>query len=120
MIFEGLNSKIFVLLIKRLNDLWWELRNNLQGLDPAVAPRSVDNLDPLAKYHVAGDVPYIRYFVSFVTQFQFYEALCKKAGEYDPKVSGIFFSEFLRETLILYFFHNPFVLVGIRVFQLSG
>merc|ERR1712038_1348606 len=69
----------------RLNDLWWELRNNLQGLDPAVAPRSVDNLDPLAKYHVAGDVPYIRYFVSFVTQFQFYEALCKKAGEYDPK-----------------------------------
>jgi len=69
----------------KLNDLWWELRNNLQGLDPAVAPRSVDNLDPLAKYHVAGDVPYIRYFVSFVTQFQFYEALCKKAGEYDPK-----------------------------------
>ena len=97
MIFEGLNSKDLVLLINRLNDLWWELRNNLQGLDPAVAPRSVDNLDPLAKYHVAGDVPYIRYFVSFVTQFQFYEALCKKAGEYDPKVSRNLYQFFLRK-----------------------
>jgi len=67
-----------------LNNLWWQLRNDLQGLDPAV-PREDQNLDPLAKYHVPADTPYIRYYVSFISQFQFYEALCKKAGEYDPK-----------------------------------
>jgi len=25
-----------------------------------------------------------RYFVSYIVQFQFYEALCKEAGQYDP------------------------------------
>ena len=43
----------------RLNNLWWQLRNDLQGLDPAV-PREDQNLDPLAKYHVPADTPYIR------------------------------------------------------------
>jgi len=69
---------------QELNNFWWQLRNNLQGLEPPV-PRADDNLDPLAKYHVPADTPYIRYFVSFISQFQFYEALCKKSGEYDPQ-----------------------------------
>jgi len=69
---------------QELNNFWWQLRNNLQGLDPAVN-RTDDNMDPLAKYHVPGDVPYIRYFFSYISQFQFYEALCKKSGEYNPK-----------------------------------
>jgi len=67
-----------------LNDMWWQLRNNLQGVDPPVA-RVAENLDPLGKFHVPGDTPYIRYYFSFIAQFQFYEALCKKSGEYDPK-----------------------------------
>ena len=62
--------------ISRLNEAWWKLRGDLQGLEPPVA-RTQENMDPLAKYHVPADVPYIRYFVSFVAQFQFYEALCK-------------------------------------------
>jgi len=69
---------------QELNNFWWQLRNNLQGLDPPVA-RTDDNMDPLAKYHVPGDVPYIRYFFSYISQFQFYEALCKESGEYNPK-----------------------------------
>jgi len=66
----------------KLNEDWWRLRRELQGLEPPVERSEADNLDPLAKYHVAADVPYIRYFFSFISQFQFYEALCKKAGEY--------------------------------------
>ena len=69
--------------VRRLNQEWWRLRKEFQGIEPPVE-RSSDNLDPLAKYHVPANVPYIRYFVSYVIQFQFYEALCKRAGEYDP------------------------------------
>ena len=38
---------------------WWELRCKLQGIYPPVS-RSSDDFDPGAKYHVAGNVAYIR------------------------------------------------------------
>ena len=41
-------------------------------------------MDACAKYHVAGDVPYIRYFVSHILQFQFYREMCLEAKQYDP------------------------------------
>ncbi|KAK9502105.1 hypothetical protein O3M35_012698 [Rhynocoris fuscipes] len=63
---------------------WWKLREMYQGLEPPV-DRSEDDFDAGAKYHVVADVPYIRYFVSFIIQFQFHRALCEKAGEFDPK-----------------------------------
>ncbi|KAF6209873.1 hypothetical protein GE061_015626 [Apolygus lucorum] len=63
---------------------WWKLREKYQGLEPPV-DRTENDFDPAAKYHVVGDVPYVRYFVSFVIQFQFYKALCVEAGQYDPK-----------------------------------
>ena len=28
---------------------------------------------------------HFRYFVSFIVQFQFYEALCKNSSQFDPK-----------------------------------
>nr|ATU82846.1 secreted Angiotensin-converting enzyme-like protein [Pristhesancus plagipennis] len=62
---------------------WWKLREKYQGLEPPV-DRSEDDFDAGAKYHVVADVPYIRYFVSFIIQFQFHRALCEKAGEFDP------------------------------------
>ncbi|XP_064087199.1 angiotensin-converting enzyme-like [Macrobrachium nipponense] len=65
------------------NCAWWDLRYKLQGLKPPVI-RSEYDFDPGAKYHIPANVPYIRYFVSFVVQFQFHKALCMKAGEYDP------------------------------------
>ncbi|XP_054261110.1 angiotensin-converting enzyme-like isoform X2 [Macrosteles quadrilineatus] len=65
------------------NCRYWQLRQELQGIVPPV-DRSKEDFDAGAKYHVIADVPYIRYFVSFVIQFQFHEALCIKAGQYDP------------------------------------
>ncbi|MCA9621103.1 MAG: M2 family metallopeptidase, partial [Myxococcales bacterium] len=40
--------------------------------------------DPGAKYHVPANVPYIRYFLAFIYQFQFQRALCKAAGHEGP------------------------------------
>ena len=56
---------------------------NLKGLVSPVE-RSAEDFDPAAKFHLSNNVPYIRYFVSFVIQFQFYEKMCKVAGQYDP------------------------------------
>ncbi|CAH1187235.1 unnamed protein product [Phyllotreta striolata] len=65
------------------NCKWWELREKYQGLEPPV-DRSEEDFDPAAKYHIIADVPYLRYFISFVVQFQFHRALCEKAGQYEP------------------------------------
>src|SRR6202008_2291970 len=40
--------------------------------------------DPGAKYHVAGNGPYARYFLGTILQFQFHRALCKEAGYSGP------------------------------------
>ncbi|KAG5891815.1 hypothetical protein JTB14_027777 [Gonioctena quinquepunctata] len=65
------------------NCKWWELREKYQGVEPPV-DRSEEDFDPAAKYHIISDVPYLRYFISHVIQFQFHRALCEKAGEYEP------------------------------------
>ncbi|XP_077290224.1 angiotensin-converting enzyme-like isoform X2 [Arctopsyche grandis] len=62
---------------------FWKLREDLQGLEPPV-PRTENDFDAAAKYHVSADVEYARYYVSFVIQFQFHKALCAEAGEYVP------------------------------------
>ena len=53
------------------------------GLNPPVTRTEVD-FDPGAKYHVAANVPYIRYFFSFVLEFSLYKSLCLESGNYDP------------------------------------
>ncbi|XP_045155513.1 angiotensin-converting enzyme [Echinops telfairi] len=65
------------------NQEWWSLRLKYQGLCPPV-PRSQGDFDPGAKFHIPSSVPYIRYFISFVIQFQFHEALCQAAGHQGP------------------------------------
>ncbi|KAJ1523168.1 hypothetical protein ONE63_001059 [Megalurothrips usitatus] len=62
---------------------WWKLRQKYQGIESPV-DRSEANFDAGSKYHIIASVPYIRYFVSFVIQFQFHRSLCEKAGQYDP------------------------------------
>ncbi|CAK9821608.1 Angiotensin-converting enzyme [Anthophora retusa] len=62
---------------------WWDLAESFQGIEPPV-DRSEDDFDPGSKYHIIADVEYIRYYVSFVIQFQFHKALCIKAKQYDP------------------------------------
>ncbi|GFN85927.1 angiotensin-converting enzyme [Plakobranchus ocellatus] len=65
------------------NEVWWDLRCRFQGVSPPVKRRAED-FDPGAKYHVPANVPYIRYFVSLVLQFQFYKAACVAAGDTGP------------------------------------
>jgi len=47
-------------------------------------PRGEQDFDPGAKYHVAGNVPYARYFLAAVLQMQFYRAMCQAAGWKGP------------------------------------
>ncbi|HTD43303.1 MAG TPA: M2 family metallopeptidase [Bryobacteraceae bacterium] len=63
----------------KYNQGWWDLRLKYQGVAPSI-PRSEADFDPGAKYHVAADVPYTRYFLSFIMQFQFHRALAAAAG----------------------------------------
>jgi peptidyl-dipeptidase A len=63
----------------KYNQSWWDLRLKYQGVAPPV-PRSEMDFDPGAKYHVAADVPYMRYFLADILQFQFHRALAKEAG----------------------------------------
>lgn len=72
------------------NQAWWNLRLKYQGVAPP-APRSEADFDPGAKYHVPGNVPYTRYFLAFIYEFQFYRALCKEAGYTGPLNRCTFF-----------------------------
>ena len=65
------------------NKAWWELRLKYQGVAPPVE-RSEADFDPGAKYHVAANVPYTRYFLAHILEFQFYRALCRESGYKGP------------------------------------
>jgi len=69
--------------IENMNCHWWKLRHELQGLSPP-NPRSYKDFDAGAKYHVAADVGYVRYFTAFIYEFQFYRAICLATGNYVP------------------------------------
>jgi peptidyl-dipeptidase A len=64
---------------EKYNQAWWDLRMKYQGIAPPVERSELD-FDPGAKYHVAANVPYTRYFLSFIMQFQFHRALARAAG----------------------------------------
>jgi peptidyl-dipeptidase A len=68
---------------EKYNEAWWDLRRKYQGVDAPVG-RSEEDFDPGAKYHIPGNTPYTRYFLSFVLQFQFHRALCEAAGFKGP------------------------------------
>jgi peptidyl-dipeptidase A len=63
----------------KYNETWWQLREKYQGIAPPAA-RSEADFDPGAKYHVAANVPYMRYFLADILQFQFHRALAQAAG----------------------------------------
>ncbi len=65
------------------NQGWNDLRLQYQGIAPP-SPRSEQDFDPGAKYHVPASVPYTRYFLARILQFQFYQAACKQAGWTGP------------------------------------
>lgn len=65
------------------NKGWWDLRTEYQGI-AAPVERTEADFDAGAKYHIPGNTPYTRYFLSFIMQFQFHKALCEKAGHTGP------------------------------------
>ncbi|XP_074650798.1 angiotensin-converting enzyme-like [Tubulanus polymorphus] len=65
------------------NQAWWEYRKYFQGLGPPVE-RTENDFDAISKYHVAQFTPYIRYFISFIIQFQFQKKLCSCARQTGP------------------------------------
>jgi peptidyl-dipeptidase A len=65
------------------NAAWWALRERYQGVKAPLS-RSERDFDPGAKYHVAANVPYTRYFLAAILQFQFHRALCQAAGYQGP------------------------------------
>ena len=65
------------------NDAWWALVKQYQGLTPP-GPRPADAFDPGAKFHVADNTPYARYFLADIYEFQFYRAACRQAGWKGP------------------------------------
>jgi peptidyl-dipeptidase A len=65
------------------NSAWWELRRRYQGIAPPVE-RTEQDFDPGAKYHVPANTPYLRYFLSYILQFQFHKALCEASGHQGP------------------------------------
>ncbi|MDD8058316.1 M2 family metallopeptidase [Shewanella metallivivens] len=68
---------------EQYNQAWWDLREKYQGVKAPIARTEAD-FDPGAKYHVPGNVPYTRYFLAHVLQFQFHKALCDIAGDTGP------------------------------------
>jgi len=65
------------------NKAWWDLRREYQGIAPA-GMRNEEFFDPGAKYHIAANVPYARYFLARILQFQFHRSLCQIAGYQGP------------------------------------
>ena len=65
------------------NKAWWQLRTQYQGIAPA-GERGEELFDPGAKYHIPANVPYARYFLARILQFQFHRALCATAGYEGP------------------------------------
>jgi peptidyl-dipeptidase A len=62
---------------------WDRMRLQYQGIVPPVA-RTEANFDAGAKYHVPASVPYTRYFLARILQFQFFKAACDIAGWRGP------------------------------------
>ena len=65
------------------NNAWTKMRLDYQGITPPVE-RPANAFDAGAKYHIPASVPYTRYFLARILQFQFYKAACDQAGWTGP------------------------------------
>ncbi len=65
------------------NTAWWNMRAKIQGVAPSTK-RGEEFFDPGAKYHIPANVPYTRYFLAAVLQYQFHRSMCQLAGQTGP------------------------------------
>ena len=68
---------------EQMNQAWWSLRAKYQGIAPPVERTEAD-FDAGAKNHVPTNVPYARYFLARIYQFQFFKAMCDASGYQGP------------------------------------
>lgn len=65
--------------VEQSNDYFWELTRKYQRIEPPNPNLNRHQLfDAGAKYHLATNVPYARYFFANILQYQVYRALCEK------------------------------------------
>ncbi|XP_040570335.1 angiotensin-converting enzyme [Lepeophtheirus salmonis] len=70
---------------KDLNCHWNKLRLEIQGVSPPVTRYEYEGyFDAGAKFHIAGNYGYIRYFTAFIYQFQFFKTMCLASKRYVP------------------------------------
>ena len=72
-------------------------------------PTTPDDFDPGAKYHIIGDVPYIRYFFAQILMFMFHKQACVSANHEGPlyrwsKTANKKYSNILQ----IEYFNNPY------------
>jgi peptidyl-dipeptidase A len=65
------------------NKAWWQLREKYQRVAPP-SERTEADFDAGAKNHIPTNVPYARYFLARIYQFQFYKAMCDASGYKGP------------------------------------
>jgi peptidyl-dipeptidase A len=63
---------------------WWDAAHRVPGHRAPRRHPPEDAFDPGAKYHIPANVPYARYFLARILQFQFHKALCEAAGHQGP------------------------------------
>ncbi|CAF2854948.1 unnamed protein product [Rotaria sp. Silwood2] len=63
-----------------LNSIWWTMRMKHGGIMPPVPRNDKENFDAGAKYHIPSNVPYLRYFIAHILEFQLYRSMCQLQG----------------------------------------
>jgi peptidyl-dipeptidase A len=65
--------------VEQANDYYWDLTRKYQRVEPPnLALNRHDLFDAAAKFHLAANIPYARYFFANVLQYQVFRALCEK------------------------------------------
>lgn len=75
---------------EELNRKWWAMRSRSQGITSPVNVTEED-FELGAVTHVVSNIEYMRYFVSYIIQFQFFQSLCKASGYEGPLHNCDFF-----------------------------
>ncbi|KAM0732255.1 Angiotensin-converting enzyme [Formica fusca] len=60
----------------RYNTFWWTLHRRYMGVVPP-SRRSEKFFDPMAKFHVAHNIPYAGYFLGNFLQIQLFQGMCE-------------------------------------------
>lgn len=79
-VFEKFRYDLFASRVSHddANDYFWELTKKYQRIAPPTNFDRHDLFDAAAKFHLAANVPYSRYFFANIIQFQVMKSLCMK------------------------------------------